>query len=879
MAHPLCVDLDDASSPTSRALLGGKGYHLARLSQLSLPVPPAFAITTEAFLRSARATLRAASSLEHISQTLASATIPNAVDTAIRDAYTRLLERSPGPVAVRSSGTAEDSAAASFAGQQHTVLNVRDIDALFDALRQVWASLFSPASLLYRGRVRLDEAPPTTAVVVQTMIDASVAGVLFTLNPIDHDPTQALVCSAYGLGETVVGGQSVDTFYLQRRNGSILRSDIGDKHDMLVMSDAGGLHTRSVPPEQRSLPSLSPTQLAQLIRVGDTLERALGCPQDIEFAFTEDAHLHLLQTRPITGLQGQDTTTTGATTTVYSNINVGEALPGVGTPMTWSIIRAFTRRGFETAFGALGLDVPPHYDLAASFRGRVFLNISEFVSVASQIPLLTGHTLVRLGGATAPPNLDETTEQLSPLAFLLRLPLTIPRLLTSQLGAPRIAARWAKRFTRARRDFFDIPLSTRSRAELLPVLEQVDDVFNRTGEVMLASASNFLMSYVVVTEMLSRVGGPEAARKEAILFSGLTRVRSAAPGLELLSIARFVKDRPALRAAFEHAMDQADDPADIDLTTLPDGAGLLNKLGSFLEHWGHRAPREAEIATPRWREDPSFLLAVLRRHLQAPYLPTPREIEGQILAQRREATQLIRQHFFTGLGLIFRALLRWAQRNARLREELRAYVVDTLSMYRHIFLEIGRRLARSGHLAERDDVFFLTYPEVRAWLETRNSGADFRYAVAARRAAFQAYVDSPDPPEIFTLARTQVQPLVDEVPPIPANAERLIGLSGAPGRVTGPARVLRDLDNANLQQIQPGEILVASFTDVGWTPLFLVAGGVVTDRGGPLSHSCVVAREYGIPCVVNTRVATELIQDGEILTVDGESGVVYRSPS
>lgn len=853
------------SSPQWRGVLGGKGFNLAKLLAASLPVPAAFCVTAAAFNGFVDAAFERAAALSDAAQLLQRAPLPAALSDALLRAYQRL--GADVSVAVRSSAVDEDGAQHSFAGQQATLLNVRGVAALEDALKTVWSSLLSPNALLYRSR----QSPgtlPAMAVVVQALIPADVAGVLFTHDPVNDTGDEALINAAYGLGETVVSGGVVDTFYIDRRSGQKRRETLGDKRDMLCVDPVQGLTRAKVAARRRSAPSLSLAQIDDLMSLSRRVERLMGGPQDIEFAVA-DGHLWLLQSRPITTPQRVE-----HAPILYTNANVGEALPGVGTPMTWSLIRAFAQRGFETAFGALGLDVPPDYQLFASFRGRVYLNISEFFSIASQIPLLSPGLLARISGAGDVGPVRDTYQRLSPWRFLSRLPLTIPRQLFSQLAMPRVARRWQRAFQREHRAFLARDLSRCDAAQLIEVLATLDASFNRTGEVMLACSSNFLLSYVIVSEALRWLGGDDAAAEEAALFSGLTRVSSAAPGLELLEMARFIQDRPRLSRVFTAQEPEVDvDALEQRLRDEPQGRIVLRRLERFLDHWGHRAPLEAEVATPRWRDDPSFLFEVIRGHLlHGERLPSARDIEADQVRLREETTQLIRKHFLTGSGVFFRALLRWSQHNARRREALRSLVVATLERYRRFMLEVGARMTSRGDLCEPDDIFFLTRDEVLSWLRDETSSTRWRYLVAYRQSLHQAFQGAPAPPDTFTLQGTQE--LLPSAPLQPVSGDQLTGLPGAPGTITGPVRVIRSLDEGEHLRLRPGEILVAPFTDVGWTPLFLVAAGLVTDRGGPLSHSCVVAREYGIPAVVNTQIATSMLETGEIVTVDGSRGVV-----
>jgi phosphohistidine swiveling domain-containing protein len=864
---PLVVALDARSeAPPDAALLGGKGAALARLTRQGLPVPRGLVVTTEAWRRALRAHAEGVTDPALLRRRLLEAPL----ERELRAAVAAQLEAVGGDRwAVRSSAHGEDGAQQSFAGQQATRLGVRGLDAVLEAIRAVWSSLFSPEALLYRSRMSLEMAPPSIAVVVQRMVAAERAGVCFTANPVNAATHELIISASWGLGEGVVSGQASDTWYLRRGDGRVLRQDIATKEARVRLDEAGGTRREALGEDEASRPSLSGADLDRVTRLALQVEGLAGAPQDVEWAFDADGGLWLLQSRPITGPQRA----AGAPGDVscWTNANVGEALPGVGTPMTWSILRSFSRQGFEAAFGALGLDVPAEYELVGSFYGRVYLNLSQFASVITQIPLMEPATLLRLAGGPDVDQIEGRYERRSARSFLLRLPLTVPRIAASHLTMPLLGRRWAAKVRRERDALFARDLGRLDERALRAELEALDALFARTGRAMIAISSNFLSSYVVTQELLRRWGGQEAALGERRLFSGLTGLRSAEPGLALLKMAHDVRRSPRLEA-FLRATPPREVAADLRLMAgLPGGAALNASLEAFLREYGHRAPREAELATPRWREDPTFLIEVLRTYLEAPYLPRPEELSREQSQLREETTEAMRRHFTTGLGVVFRRVLGMTQDNARQREDLRACVVDTLSMYRWLYLEVGRRMTRQRVLSSPDDVFFLVDAEVRAWLRGEG-GQELALRVAIRRAAYEAFEATPDPPETFLLKDGHI--MTTEAALDEAASRTLEGLPGSPGRVTGRARVIFDPNGAQ-SRLEPGEILVAPFTDVGWTPLFLAAAGVVMDKGGPLSHSCVVAREYGIPAVVNARRATALIRTGDLITLDGDRGVVY----
>ena len=826
---------------TAERHVGGKAAGISRLIRAGFRVPDSYSLTTKVYEDTLRRALISCKSPEKMAAVVRGIDLPPEIDKKLRHHHEDVFNGSP--VAVRSSATSEDGERLSFAGQLDTLLNVSGTDDVIAAVRAVWASFFNRANLLYRGRVSLDDRPPLVGVVVQRMIQPRVAGVMFTADPVSGDSQRLVISVSQGLGDAVVEGRSSETIYVHAPTREVLQiGETSPSRDLLSKAD-----------------------LDSLIEAAERLNETFGQPQDVEWAIDEDG-LAFLQSRPITAGRRQG----GARgPTVWTNANVGEALPGVATPMTWSIIRSFSRRGFESAFGALGLKVPKEYELVSSFRGRIYLNLSEFASVFSQVPFFKIASLLKVAGAGEAEEVEKWGyERHSKAGFLAKLPITMSRMALSQISTPWRARRWEKKFRHYLDRFRLMDLTSMSYPELLELLHELDAKFDKTGIVMLTCGSNFLGSYLVTQQLLRRWGGDQAAAKEHHLFTGLKGLASADPGLELMEMARFTKEHPALLHAFSHL------PSEEILDRLEESAAgreLQNLLKEFLRRYGHRGAGEAELATPRWAETPSFLIDVIRSHLEAPYVPPSADLEDRQATMRQENTELIRQYFRPGFGLAFRWILGRTQENARLREGTRACVTDTLGMYRRFFLEVGKRLVGQRALAEAEDVFFLTRTEVEQYLEHGIGTNEMALTIATRRAEFVAFGESPDPPDTFVLDAND--PIPEEEHLIPADTPFLDGLPASPGRVTGRARVIRDLTAE--AHLHPGEVLIAPFTDVGWTPLFLVASGIVTDMGGPLSHAAVVAREYGVAAVVNTKEATSFIKTGDLVTVDGDAGRVY----
>jgi pyruvate,water dikinase len=693
---------------------------------------------------------------------------------------------------------------------------------------------------------------------------------MFTRDPLadptdDSNSSTMLVTASADSGVSVVEGRGGESYYIDRRDGRLEREG----------------------PEPTDAGPLEDVEIAEFATRARRIEQAFGAGWDVEWAigrvpgFDERERCYLLQARPITaGAAGGE-----GPRSVWTNANVGEALPGVATPLTWSIIGKFSRRGFERAFGTLGLDVPEDYELVGSFRGRVYLNLTQFISIASTIPILDPDVLFEMAGGGGADLVREVHPTQSRLGFLARLPVTAARVLGAQLTMPLVAPIWSAYMDRRVDAFFERDLSEMTLGGLASELERIDRIFDRNGLIMLTCSSNFLMSYVVMKKFLDWFGRPEARRRERELFGALD-VQSAEPVLDLLELTRRAGESGRVGAILrEHQPGEVADKLERAAAEGEEAAGaFLEELSEFCREHGHRAPREAELATPRWREERRFIFEIIQSYLQAPEMPTPESYRREWRADRQRVGAIVEEGFGRVAGRLFGGLLGWARSTARIREFMRTHVVETLDLYRRFALECGRRLAARGLISRAEDVFYLRYDEIRVWLEGEVGGQGvvqaFSLRVAVRRAMVDALRDLPDPPNTFVLrdgdivdaeeVRRGGGPSVDR----PDEVRHILeGLAGMRGKVTGRARVIEDPEAG--QTVEPGEILVAPYTDVGWTPLFLTASAIVMGLGGPLSHACIVAREFGIPTVVNARGATDKIATGDLVTVDGDAGIVY----
>ncbi len=851
--------------------VGGKAARLAWLVHHGLPVPPSWVLDVRPFrelvlerlpeghdphallrLRSSAVLLERAARARSL---ISSEPLPPPLVKDLETLWSTVEKDAPWGLAVRSSATCEDDEVTSMAGLATSELGVRGADDLGKALRRVWASTLLPRALSYLAARGVRDVG--MAVVFQIMARADAAGVAFTSPPpgsLQFRPSEMLVNATFGLGSPVVDGTSTpDLARIDRETGDVLEYRVVDKRRAWVIGDAG-LREVELEPAKARAPALAPWALARLAEIARKLEAIeSNGPLDVEFV-VEEARLWLVQARPLGGVGFPEG---GGEETVWSRANVGEALPGAATPLTWSVARSFSEKGFRKAFASLGCTVPRGGPLVANVFGRFYLNLTRFMRIAAQVPGLDPKTLLDLGGGAEVEVLEKQVAGISKRGFYTRLPLTATRLLAEQIRLGGEVDRFDVVARRAQKSIGEIDFTILPDDSLATTFGEARKLLDRCGELMLSCASASLASHVGLKTVLARSLPVGAERVAQALTAGLGDLESAQPGIALRRVASIARhDEPARRAIEAGSVRRVSD--------LPDGP-TRRALAHFLATHGDRAVREAELATPRWREDPAVLVGMLRSALRAEG-PDP-EVQVKAVRERaeRELAAIGKRLSVVEMSLVG-VLVARCQRFARLRERMRTWVTRVLGMLRAIALEIDRRLVRSDPTLGAGAVFFCTFDELGAALTSGRN--DLGEVVRMRRAEFARDEGRPDPPVSFVGRPPSV------VLP-PAAGVALRGLPASGGVVEGIARVI-DVRAGDSGDLAPGEVLVARTTDVGLSPLFLVAAAVVTELGGPLSHAALVAREYGVPAVVNVPGAATVIKTGDRVRVDGDRGVVER---
>ncbi|MDA0634236.1 PEP-utilizing enzyme [Nonomuraea sp. MCN248] len=855
------------------AEVGGKAAGLGELMAGGLPAPPGVVVTTDAYRRVADAAglpaLIAAGGdglAARARERLLAAPVPPDVEQAVTAAYARLSaavthgKKGSVPVAVRSSATAEDLPFASFAGQQDTYLDVTGPREVLDAVRRCWASLWTDRAVAYREANGVGHAGVALAVVVQAMVDAQVAGVMFTANPVTGRRHEAVIDAAPGLGEAVVSGAvNPDRFVADTRTGEIRERRPGDRPPARglpgVAEGSGGL-------------CLTDAQVRELTALGARAEAHFGAPQDTEWAIGPDGALWLTQSRPITTLYPLPESR-GAGLRVYFSVNVVQGVMGPLTPLGLAAFKLIGS-GAAAAIGrppANPRQGPPAMAVAGE---RLWLDLT--VPLRSRAGRAILPRILQVGEAravalvrelTADPRLSVVHASRRPLlrtAVRAARRLRVPAKVAWALFRPERALA----YTRKLGEDLDARLRLPGTATPADRLRHAERMLGGAFPGIVSVMPMALTGYGLYG-LAAKLSGRSLAELQDVLRA-VPHNPTTEMDLELWRLATRAEPEPFRREPVAELARR------YRAGTLPPAA--QRGIAAFLDVYGHRGVAEIDLGVPRWSEEPDHILGALANYLrpdlaaggQAGHDPAAQFARGEAAARRAvaEAVAAARRR-----GRVRAAVVRFALGRARqltgLRELPKFLLVKVLAGVRADLLKVGGHLVETGVLDAPRDVFFLNFAELEA--AVAGTGRGLRETVAARREVHERERRRGHVPRIMLSDGTEPEAQLAGAAPDGA----ITGTPASAGTVTGTARVVLDPVGAHLE---PGEILVCPSTDPGWTPLFLTAGGLVMEMGGAMSHGAVVAREYGIPAVVGVPDATRRIRSGERVTVNGAAGTV-----
>lgn len=896
-------------------LVGGKGANLGEMTRAGLPVPPGFCVTADAYRRftaSAQTTITqilnetrmddpddVETKSAQLREFLIAQPIPPDIADEILQAYAQLahaLHSAAGtlPVAVRSSATAEDLPDASFAGQQDTYLNIRGDAQLLEYVKRCWASLWTGRAVTYRQKQGYAHDKVALAVVVQAMIESEVAGILFTANPINFNRGEMVLNASWGLGEAIVSGLVTPDTWITDKDGRILEREIATKELAVEYAEGGGTREIPIPSEKSEIPSLTDAQVTVLIQIGGRVEQHYARPMDIEWAYANQT-FYMLQARPITTLGttapnfqslSADQPTSRPTDLPTSQSPVSslqlfrgeynrsmfiEIFPDPLSPAFLSVIAPLFESMLAFTFETLGFDPPKNIPAIGTFYGQPYFH-REYIqaALASLSPEVQTALVTQIVNPFGKHNTKLPTEA-SP-AFLSM----VTRLLRFMTGFPKQLPALLETYHTEIRRFNDLPFESLSDLEIMSRVRSL--LFDQASKLL---NYDFLMialigiTYQMLGTLLDRYYGVASEQVRAKLISGVTGNVTMETNKRLWNLAQEAKSSSIVRNILSSPFPPSSVLGEGQgvrglLSQSGDGRIFLAELDAFLEQYGHREVR-MDILYPTWSQDPTPVLNFIRGYFDADDRASPFVQQARLVQEREQLAQEVESHLHSdvagrfAIAPLFHWVLKNTQTHTRERDTMHFELTRLFPPFRRALLVLGTRWQKQNLIDAPDDVFFLHLDEMQTLAETPRPVHDL---VRERRAEFAANAQH-SPPAIL---RDGVAVDMPQSAATDTASGTLRGIAGSPGIAHGIVRVVRGPDE--FEKLKRGEILVAPLTNPVWTPLFAIAGGIITQVGGILSHGAIVAREYGIPAVMAVPDATTLLQDGQRVTVDGNKGIV-----
>ena len=817
-------------------LSGGKGSNLALLTQWGFPVPPGFVVTAQAyrdFIAGGGELLRAVNRLPfhdagllraesgRLREELSRLALPVEAAEEVRAQLSRFPEGQA--FSVRSSSTLEDLAGAAFAGQHETYLNCSGAGQILEKIKACFLSLWLDRAIAYRHQQGFDHALAAMAVVVQEMVQCEAAGVAFSVNPVSGDLNEMVVEANFGLGESVVSGESeVDHFVIVRATRAVRSANIAQKSRKIV-GISGGTQGIQLGREEGGRPCLSQEQLAQLADLLLRVEARCRFPQDIEWGFA-GGQLFLLQSRPITAIPPR-----------WTRDESAERFPNVLTPLTWDFVESGFHRSLDHSFRLMGF--PP-------FHGKWFGMHGHYI--------YGNQNAVELYGRRAP-FLAENLEELR---------AAIPKLREEFRWVQELPVAWARDL-----DFYLIsigqfmtePLAHKDLRGVWDFVRAVNEHGARyfLPNIAISITQNTL--YRLLQRLLHAVLGPDKADS---LFDRLMAYCETKTGMinkELFELAAMIRARPEL----EKTLNERSSRDILGRKMLDRFPEFQSRLEKFLRDHGHREV-DFDAYAPTWIELPWVVLDNARLVLRTPMDQDPAAKERELKIRMQQAELELFQKLPPDLRFFFAEILRLARAYTSL-DDLEHYQTTRLTLpLRRGLRELGGRLAARGVLREPMDVFFAHSGQIDEAVGQDSDAGWNQFHQAVRRQKDDYLRDKARKPEWI---------LGESKPAEPASGDCLSGLAGSAGQAEGPVFLVLGPDD--FAKFPKGAVLVARTTNPTWTPLFYGAAAVVTESGGPLSHGAVTAREMGIPAVMSVKESLSRLTNGRRVRVDGALGKVY----
>ncbi|WP_426616738.1 phosphoenolpyruvate synthase [Bacillus velezensis] len=849
---------------TQPLLVGGKGLHLGELSKIQgIQVPEGFCVTTAGYQKAIEQNETLQALLDQLTmlkvenrdqigevskkirQTIMETEIPSDVVKAVACHLSRFGEEHA--YAVRSSATAEDLPHASFAGQQDTYLNITGVDAILKHISKCWASLFTDRAVIYRMQNGFDHSQVYLSVIIQRMVFPQASGILFTADPITGNRKLLSIDAGFGLGEALVSGLvSADCYKVQ--DGQIVDKRIETKKLAIYGRKEGGTETQEIALDQQKIQTLTDEQILQLARIGRQIEAHFGQPQDIEWCLDRDT-FYIVQSRPITTLypvpEAND-----QENHVYISVGHQQMMTDPIKPLGLSFFLLTTAAPMRKAGGRLFVDVT--HQLASPNVREVFLK-----GMGQHDPLLKDAlmTIIERDDFIKP-----IPDKTAPIpgkgnADMPDQAENDPAIVSDLIKSSQASIEELKQ-----------NIQTKSGSDLFRfILEDIQELkkilFNPKSSVLIRTAMD--ASSWINEKMNEWLGEKNAADT---LSQSVPHNITSEMGLALLDVADVIRPYPEVIAYLENVKD---DHFLDGLVKFEGGRETRDAIYAYLNKYGMRCAGEIDMTRTRWSEKPTALVPMILNNLKnfEPNASQRKFEQGRQEALKKEQELLDRLKQLPDgeqKAKETKRMIRIIRNFSGFREYPKYGMISRYFVYKQALLKEAEQLAEAGVIHEKEDIYYLTFEELQEVVRTHK--LDYQI-ISTRKGEYKVY-EKLAPPRVIT-SDGEIVTGEYKRENLPAGA--IAGLPVSSGVIEGRARVILNMEDADLED---GDILVTSYTDPSWTPLFVSIKGLVTEVGGLMTHGAVIAREYGLPAVVGVENATQLIKDGQRIRVHGTEGSI-----
>ncbi|PFO62814.1 phosphoenolpyruvate synthase [Bacillus cereus] len=852
---------------TQLSLVGGKGLNLGELTNIQgIQVPEGFCVTTVGYEKAieqneefqtllqqlTKLKMEERAQIGEMSKKIREVIMAVQIPSDVVESVAHYLSRfgNEHAYAVRSSATAEDLPYASFAGQQDTYLNIIGEEAILQHVRKCWGSLFTERAVTYRMQNGFEHNQVSICVVIQKMVFPEASGILFTADPITSNRKVLSIDASFGLGEALVSGLvSADNYKV--KEDEIVEKVIATKKLAIYGRKEGGTERKKIAPNKQKVQTLTEQQILQLARIGRQIEAYFGCPQDIEWCLVDDT-IYIVQSRPITTLYPIPEVNDGENH-VYISVGHQQMMTDAMKPLGLSFFLLTTSAPMRKAGGRLFVDTtqrlasPASRDYLINTLGKSDPLIRDALTTVVErdnfITLLPDDEKEKSVGKGVPP--ASTQPEIE----------NDPAIVTELIKNSEASLEELKQ-----------NMQLKSGVDVLDfILEDIQQLkkvlFNPQSIAVIMAGMN--ASTWINEKMEQWLGEKNAA--DTLSQSVQNNVTSEM-GLALMDVADVIRPYKEVITYLQHV---EDDSFLNELVQFKGGEEARDAILTFLNKYGMRCSGEIDITKTRWSEKPTTIIPMILNNIRDfEYGASKRKFEEGLQEALKKEEELVDrlQHLPGGKQKVeeTKRMIRNIRNFIGYREYPKYGMINRYFIYKQALLKEAEQLVQSGVIHEVDDIYYLTFEELHEVVRTNK----LNYELIHKQKNDYKLYEKLTPPRIMT---SDGEIITGKYKRENLPADAIAGLPVSSGVVEGRARVILNMEEANLEE---GDILVTAFTDPGWTPLFVSIKGLVTEVGGLMTHGAVIAREYGLPAVVGVENATKLIKDGQQIRVHGTEGYI-----